>query len=76
MGHSSKPSLLALLAQEEADDMWRAPATARWAVGDVPLGCAIPVGDVARLGVCFVALGLSAAYNAPIPDAKFGVFRM
>ena len=24
----------------------------------------------------FLALGLSAAYNAPIPDAKFGVFRM
>jgi 3-methylcrotonyl-CoA carboxylase beta subunit/propionyl-CoA carboxylase len=23
-----------------------------------------------------LALGLSAAYNAPIPDAKFGVFRM
>jgi 3-methylcrotonyl-CoA carboxylase beta subunit len=24
----------------------------------------------------FLALGLSAAYNAPIPDAKFGIFRM
>jgi 3-methylcrotonyl-CoA carboxylase beta subunit/propionyl-CoA carboxylase len=24
----------------------------------------------------FLALGLSASYNAPIPDAKFGVFRM
>jgi acetyl-CoA carboxylase carboxyltransferase component len=23
-----------------------------------------------------LALGISAAYNAPIPDAKFGVFRM
>jgi acetyl-CoA carboxylase carboxyltransferase component len=23
-----------------------------------------------------LSLGLSAAYNAPIPDAKFGVFRM
>jgi acetyl-CoA carboxylase carboxyltransferase component len=23
-----------------------------------------------------LALGLSAAYNAPIPDARFGVFRM
>jgi acetyl-CoA carboxylase carboxyltransferase component len=23
-----------------------------------------------------LALGLSAAYNAPIPDAKFGIFRM
>jgi len=23
-----------------------------------------------------LALGLSAAFNAPIPDAKFGVFRM
>ena len=23
-----------------------------------------------------LALGLSAAYNAPIPDPKFGVFRM
>jgi len=23
-----------------------------------------------------VALGLSAAYNAPVPDAKFGIFRM
>jgi 3-methylcrotonyl-CoA carboxylase beta subunit len=23
-----------------------------------------------------LALGLSAAYNAPIPEAKFGVFRM
>jgi 3-methylcrotonyl-CoA carboxylase beta subunit len=23
-----------------------------------------------------LGLGLSAAYNAPIPDAKFGVFRM
>ena len=23
-----------------------------------------------------LALGISAAFNAPIPDAKFGVFRM
>jgi len=23
-----------------------------------------------------LALGLSAAFNAPVPDAKFGVFRM
>jgi 3-methylcrotonyl-CoA carboxylase beta subunit len=23
-----------------------------------------------------LALGLSAAFNAPIPEAKFGVFRM
>ena len=23
-----------------------------------------------------LALGLSAAFNAPIPDAKFGIFRM
>jgi 3-methylcrotonyl-CoA carboxylase beta subunit len=23
-----------------------------------------------------LALGISAAYNAPIPDAKFGIFRM
>jgi 3-methylcrotonyl-CoA carboxylase beta subunit len=23
-----------------------------------------------------LALGLSAAFNAPIPDARFGVFRM
>jgi acetyl-CoA carboxylase carboxyltransferase component len=23
-----------------------------------------------------LALGISAAYNAPIPDARFGVFRM
>ena len=23
-----------------------------------------------------LALGLSAAYNAPIPDARFGIFRM
>jgi 3-methylcrotonyl-CoA carboxylase beta subunit len=23
-----------------------------------------------------IALGISAAYNAPIPDTKFGVFRM
>jgi acetyl-CoA carboxylase carboxyltransferase component len=23
-----------------------------------------------------LSLGLSAAYNAPIPDAKFGIFRM
>src|SRR4051794_37790432 len=36
--------------------MWPAPAATGWPIGDVPLGCAVPMGDVARLGVFFVTL--------------------
>ena len=49
-------------------------------LGHIAVECAAGRADKDRSGPLRVphldALGLSAAQNAPVPDVKFGVFRM
>jgi 3-methylcrotonyl-CoA carboxylase beta subunit len=64
----------------EEEDAIRAPILAKYDEEGSPYYSTARIWDDGILDPAdtrqSLALGLSAAYNAPIPEARFGVFRM